>query len=322
MVLLGNPGVLQQRKRRRKIIVAGSDNITDLLENAVYITDDKLQMLVNEFSPFVDLTSIAAGIDAKRGKLHFTAARDIRVCCVEEAERLCKMLGVTAFSTFKSGDYCKAGDVLIELTGCSSTLHSVSLPVRNLLEYSCGIATYTSEMVRQLGSIANAPVLLTMEKSVPGNRDFACKSVMAGGAMPRYFGYSDSFLVKQNHFAFFPEDVTIGTIFTAMKKRTCDKLLIVESETIDEAIVFASSGADGIQFDRLSVFELSEAVKVLRDEFPEIRILVSGGITVENIASYASTGVDALLTDSPYFARPVQLLVSMLMDGSGSHDLM
>ena len=99
-----------------------------------------------------------------------------------------------------------------------------------------------------------------------------------------------------------------------MKKKLIEKKLIVESDTIDEAFVYAASGADGIQFDKMSPVEVSEAVKMLREQFPGLLLLAAGGINLENAASYAKTGVDGLVTSSPYHAKPADIKVRMQMD--------
>jgi len=280
----------------------------------VYISNSRLEELLREDAPYLDLTTVVAGLEYRRGKMTMTSAKEMTVACVEEAARMCRILGLDAKSRYKSGERCKGGDVLIEAAGDSSSLHIAWKPVQNLLENCCAIATYTAEMVKQLSCVVNAPALLTTRKHFPGTKEFALKSIAAGGALPHRSGISDSLLVFQNHFAFFPEDVTIGVVFASMKKRLCEKKLIVESETIDEAFVYASSGADGIQFDRMSPVELSEAVRMLREEFPSIVLLGAGEITIDNAASYATTGVDALVTSAPYYAKPVDIRVSMLME--------
>ena len=85
----------------------------------------------------------------------------------------------------------------------------------------------------------------------------------------------------------------------------------VEVSSLDEAIDALSAGAYYIQFDRAEPESLSLWVKELRKRFPQAIIGVAGGITLENVEKYASTGVDLIVTSAPYRSRPVDVTTKM-----------
>ncbi|RLI39037.1 carboxylating.nicotinate-nucleotide diphosphorylase, partial [Candidatus Bathyarchaeota archaeon] len=72
--------------------------------------------------------------------------------------------------------------------------------------------------------------------------------------------------------------------------------LEVEVKTVCEALEAAKAGADIIMLDNMSVGEVEEAIRSLRDEGLRDRVLieVSGGIDEGNILEYARLKPDVI----------------------------
>jgi len=68
-------------------------------------------------------------------------------------------------------------------------------------------------------------------------------------------------------------------------------------------------GADILQLEKMPLTKLSDAVRTLRAKYPHITLIATGGISVKNIAEYAATGVDMIVTSSPYSAQPADIKV-------------
>jgi CMP-N-acetylneuraminic acid synthetase len=53
-------------------------------------------------------------------------------------------------------------------------------------------------------------------------------------------------------------------------------------------------------------------VKTMKKRYPDIRLLATGGIRLENVEAYAKTGVDGLITTAPYYyAAPADIGVKI-----------
>jgi molybdenum transport protein len=89
----------------------------------------------------------------------------------------------------------------------------------------------------------------------------------------------------------------------------------MEVETAEDAWAIAHAGIDMIQFDKVSCADLKPLVQSLKQQYPTIKLAVAGGITLENVQDYASTGVDLLVTSFPYFGKPADIGVKMLSTG-------
>jgi nicotinate-nucleotide pyrophosphorylase (carboxylating) len=78
----------------------------------------------------------------------------------------------------------------------------------------------------------------------------------------------------------------------------------VECDTVERAVTAAEAGADALLLDNLGPEDAAKAVTAAREALGGRRCLIeaSGGITLDTVAAYAATGVDAVsagaLTDS------------------------
>jgi nicotinate-nucleotide pyrophosphorylase (carboxylating) len=158
----------------------------------------------------------------------------------------------------------------------------------NLLAHLSGIATLTARFVAAIeGSAAR---ILDTRKTTPGLRSLEKAAVAAGGGVNHRMGLHDAILIKENHAAL------AGGVGEAVRKaRETRPDLEVEVECRDEAEVREAldAGAGRLLLDNMSPRKLHEAVAVAResgDRSPELE--ASGGVTLENVAEVASTGVD------------------------------
>jgi molybdenum transport protein len=56
-------------------------------------------------------------------------------------------------------------------------------------------------------------------------------------------------------------------------------------------------------------FETLRRCVRLKKEFPHLLLSATGGIGEQNIVAYAQTGVDFIVTSSPYHAKPADIKV-------------
>ena len=59
-------------------------------------------------------------------------------------------------------------------------------------------------------------------------------------------------------------------------------------------------GVDVIQLDKIDFEELGKIITYKNKNFPNVKILVAGGINLTNIEKYASYKIDGVVTSSVY----------------------
>jgi len=68
----------------------------------------------------------------------------------------------------------------------------------------------------------------------------------------------------------------------------------VECQTLDDAMEAAQAGADIVMLDNFGPAELKENAKKFKDEYPNVLVEASGGITVDTMQEYLSEHVDII----------------------------
>lgn len=186
---------------------------------------------------------------------------------------------------FQEGDQVKPGDILAKVNGSMIYLLTGERLMLNLLQRMSGVATVTSRCIEELND--SAIEICDTRKTMPGLRIFDKYAVRVGGGKNHRFGLYDGVMIKDNHILF------CGTIENAVAKareRVGHMMKIeVEVETKEEVKEAVAAKADIIMFDNCTPEEIKEFIKLV----PEgIITEASGGITIDNIASFAGTGVD------------------------------
>jgi nicotinate-nucleotide pyrophosphorylase (carboxylating) len=114
-------------------------------------------------------------------------------------------------------------------------------------------------------------------------------AVAAGGGTNHRMGLYDAILIKENHAAFAGG---VGEAVSRARQARPDLPIEVECRNLDEVREGTSAGADRLLLDNMSPAELQEAVTAARGSNGGPELEASGGITLENVAQVAATGVD------------------------------
>jgi len=159
------------------------------------------------------------------------------------------------------------------------------------------VATLTRRLVEAAGA---GVTVWDTRKTLPGLRALQKAAVRAGGGANHRGNLSDWVMLKDNHLAVLPVAEAVVRARATWPART----IHVECDTLERAVEAAEAGADALLLDNLSPEDCAAAVAAVRDVLSGRACLIeaSGGITLENVAAYAATGVDAVssgaLTDS------------------------
>lgn len=180
------------------------------------------------------------------------------------------------------GAWAQPGDILATVRGRTGALLSGERVALNFLQRLCGIATLTRRAV----DAAQGKVRIThTRKTTPGLRSLERYAVVVGGGVENRASLADAIMWKDNHW----ELMTAGggSLADALKRAPRGLPVIVEVETESQLAEALAAGAKHLLIDNQSPARLAEWA---RRAGPGVTIQASGGITLENVALYATAG--------------------------------
>jgi molybdenum transport protein len=281
----------------------------------IYITDEMLEKIIKEDVPYLDLTTYIMGIGEQRGRIRFFGREAMVLCGSEEAVRIAGKLQLDVIKTLPSGTRTAPDEVFFEAQGSANNLHMFWKAVMNIFEYCSGIATRTRKLVDQATKANPRISIVTTRKNFPGTKELSIKAVLCGGGLPHRLGLSETVLIFKQHRNFIGDDEQFLRLLPELKAKACEKKILAEAESFDEALRFCKAGIDGVQFDKIAAVDLQRYVQELRAINPQLVILAAGGIHEDNIGEYAKTGIDAVVTTAVYFGKPADIGCRMEMVG-------
>jgi len=277
----------------------------------MYISDEVIDKLLAEDVPYLDLTTWALGIGERTGEIVYFTRENAVLCGTEEVLRIMERLHIKVDLSLPSGSEIKADEVFLRARGRAADLHMAWKVCQNIFDHCSGIATKTRQMTKLAQAVNPRAVIVTTRKGFPGTKALSIKAVLVGGAFPHRLGLSETVLVFRQHMNFMGGLDGFIAALPEIKHHVCEKKLIVEAHSVEDGIKLCRAGVDGLQFDKLPADVLGAAVPQLKAINPHLVILAAGGITEKNLAKYAQTGVDALVTTSLYSARPIDIGVKI-----------
>lgn len=177
------------------------------------------------------------------------------------------------------------GTCLMKVSGRLQALLTAERTALNFLQRLSGIATHVRRYVDALPTTAIR--LVDTRKTTPGWRALEKYAVRIGGAANHRMSLSDGILIKDNHVAI------CGGIRAALEKARGAAphtlKLEIEVATPAEAEEAAQAGADIIMLDNMGPDTIREALRRIDGR---ALVEVSGGVTRDNLAVLAASGVD------------------------------
>lgn len=275
------------------------------------LPDSAIESFIEEDIPYGDLTTHLLGIGDKTGRIIFSTREETTLCCTEEAARVLQTCGAAPGVCMPSGTKLAAGSEFLAAEGSARALHAGWKVALNLLEYASGIASRTERIVAKAKAVNPGVSVVTTRKSFPGTKKIAIKAITAGGALPHRLGLSETVLVFKQHTAFLGGlEGFLGSL-AALRSSARETKIIVEADTVEEALQIARSGADVVQIDKIAPLHLADTVTAIRAANPNILISAAGGINENNAAEYAATGIDIIVLSSVYFGKPADIGASI-----------
>src|SRR5271163_2608331 len=160
--------------------------------------------------------------------------------------------------------------------------------ILNFVQRMSGIATLTRKFVDAVSG-TRARILDT-RKTAPGLRVIDKYAVRCGGGQNHRLDLSDGVLIKSNHIAL--AGGAIPALERAIHNRRGRQPIEIEVRSLEELQQALEHGAEAILLDHMSVENVRKAVEICSRHPRRIPLECAGGITLENVRSYAETGVD------------------------------
>ena len=235
-------------------------------------------------------------------------------------EEIAKEYGIKSEFFKKDGDKIMPHTVIGKLQGKVQDIFTIERSIVNFLQILSGIATKTSEYVDAVKG-TNAKILDT-RKTLPMMRLASKYAVKIGGGHNHRTGLYDGIMIKDNHIKA-SGDITIAiqnanNAKAILKEKALniekttrntgfnfengyliknqEFLIEVECDTKEQVEQAVKQNIDVILLDNMRGNLLQESVKIIKEanknSRSDIIIEASGGITLENIAEIANTGVD------------------------------
>lgn len=241
--------------------------------------------LAEDLADGPDVTSEATIPAGHRSQLDLVARQDGVVAGLDVAARVFEIVGQIDVQILASdGDRVTTGQVLLSAVGPTRDLLTAERTALNLLTHLSGIATATAAWVDLLGP--NGPKVRDTRKTLPGLRGLQKYAVRCGGGVNHRMSLSDAALIKDNHV------VAAGGVtqaFNAVRERFPGVPLEIEVDSLEQLSDVLDAGADLVLLDNFTPGQMREAVALTRGR---AKLEASGGLTLENAADVATTGVD------------------------------
>lgn len=189
----------------------------------------------------------------------------------------------------EDGARLQSGQPLLTVQAAARGLLTAERTMLNLVCHMSGIATVTVAWVDAVrGTKAK---IRDTRKTLPGLRALQKYAVRVGGGVNHRLGLGDTALIKDNHVA------AVGSVVDALRavraaapELPCE----VEVDSLEQLDAMLAEEPELILLDNFPVWQTQVAVQRRDIRAPTVLLESSGGLSLENAAIYAGTGVDYL----------------------------
>jgi nicotinate-nucleotide pyrophosphorylase (carboxylating) len=233
----------------------------------------------------VDITSVATIGADQVGVAEYRLREAGVVSGIPIAVAVLNKLGITDIETPVSCAHeTEAGSVVLIARGNVRALLLAERTTLNFLTHLSGISTLTR---RWVDAVAGTKCQVRdTRKTTPGWRVLEKYAVRMGGGTNHRMSLSDAALIKDNHI------VAAGSVlkaFEMVRSQYPGAEIEIEVDTLDQLQEVLAGNPDLIMLDNMSVAQCREAVGIVAGR---TKLEASGGLSLENAAAYAETGVD------------------------------
>ncbi len=197
--------------------------------------------------------------------------------------------GYQVLDRVEDGARLQPGEALLRVQADTRGLLTAERTMLNLICHLSGIATATAAWVEAVQG-TRARVRDT-RKTLPGLRLLQKYAVRVGGGVNHRLGLGDAALIKDNHVA------AVGSVVDALRavREAAPELPCeVEVDSLEQLDAVLAEKPELILLDNFPVWQTQMAVQRRDARAPAVLLESSGGLSLQNAAAYAATGVDYL----------------------------
>ena len=195
---------------------------------------------------------------------------------------------VTSHTEIFDGVRLHKGQSIAVIVHNARVVLSCERVILNIMQRMSGIATLTRRYVDAVAGTGT--VILDTRKTAPGLRVLDKYAVTCGGGHNHRLDLSDGVLIKNNHIAL--AGGAVAALERALHNRRGSQVIEVEVRSLEELDAVLERGAEAVLLDNMPPEQVRQAVERVRQLGRHLPLEASGGITLENVRTYAETGVN------------------------------
>ena len=197
--------------------------------------------------------------------------------------------GYRVLDRVEDGTRLQPGAVLLRVEAPTRGLLTAERTLLNLVCHLSGIATATAAWVDAVEG--TGAKIRDTRKTLPGLRLLQKYAVRVGGGVNHRLGLGDAALIKDNHVA---AAGSVVAALRAVRAAAPDLPCEVEVDTLEQLDEVLAEDVQLVLLDNFPVWQTQIAVQRRDSRSPATKLESSGGLSLENAAAYAGTGVDYL----------------------------
>jgi nicotinate-nucleotide pyrophosphorylase (carboxylating) len=189
----------------------------------------------------------------------------------------------------KDGDSMRFGETAFDVEAKVHTILQCERLVLNSMQRMSGIATLTRQYVEKLKGYKTK--LLDTRKTTPNFRLLEKEAVKIGGGVNHRFGLYDMIMLKDNHIDYCGGiEKAIEKAYEYVQQKKPALRIEVETRSIEDVKkVMITGKINRIMLDNFTPELIADALKIIDGRY---ETEASGGINLDNIETFAATGVD------------------------------
>lgn len=230
-----------------------------------------------------DLQGSASFVAKEQGVL---AGLDVGIAVFQRFDR-----SLIADVFIQDGERLQAGDLIATVNGSMNPLLKAERTALNFIRKMSGIATVTSEYVREVEGYDVR--IVDTRKTTPGMRALEKYAVRVGGGYNHRQNLGDGILIKDNHIETSKRmGMTLGDVVRKANREKSHTINVeVEVEDLAQVEEALEAGAKILLLDNMEPEDMAIAVRMAEGKAVTE---ASGNITMRTVRAAATSGVDLI----------------------------
>lgn len=250
---------------------------------------ETVKRALEEDGAYKDVTTTTVVPDTATAVAHIICEEEAVLCGIDFAEQAFLLLDPDAgFVRYAvDGETIRAGEVVAEVAGRARAVLSAERTALNFLMHLSGIATATAGFVAEARK--SGIEVYDTRKTHPLLRLAEKYAFATGGGKNHRTDLTQAIFLKDNHY------ICAGGFSVAVKRAAGRHPLIIEVESVEQALEAQKAGADVILCDNMSLADL----KTVASTVTGAEVEASGGITPEMLPEIGRAGIKRVSVSSP-----------------------